>query len=158
MSDLRSSALRRGASRPGRHAMRRFLSHRLAVVGLVVIACSRSARPSPPGSRPTVPTTSRSSPATRRHLPPGHLVGSDDLGRDVLTGSCTRARFRSRSASPRWLVTVIVGFAIGAFAAYLGGWVDVVLMRLTDMMLCFPSVFLLLFVAAFVTPTSHQSR
>ena len=55
-------------------------------------------------------------------------------------------------------VTVIVGFAIGAFAAYLGGWVDVVLMRLTDMMLCFPSVFLLLFVAAFVTRASPRSR
>ena len=51
------------------------------------------------------------------------------------------------------LVTLVVGFAVGAFAAYLGGLVDVALMRLTDVMLCFPSVFLLLFVAAFVTPT-----
>jgi len=51
------------------------------------------------------------------------------------------------------LVTLVVGFAIGAFAAYYGGWIDTVLMRLTDVMLCFPSVFLLLFVAAFVTPS-----
>jgi peptide/nickel transport system permease protein len=51
------------------------------------------------------------------------------------------------------LVTVVVGFSVGAFAAYYGGWVGTLLMRLTDIMLCFPSVFLLLFVAAFVTPS-----
>lgn len=86
-------------------------------------------------------------------LTPGHILGSDDLGRDVLTRLLYAGQVSLSVGAAAMLVTVIVGFAVGAFAAYHGGWVNVVLMRLTDVMLCFPSVFLLLFVAAFVTPS-----
>jgi len=91
-----------------------------------------------------------------RYAPPlstGHLLGSDDLGRDVLTRLMYAGQISLSVGVAAMAVTVIVGFAIGAFAAYRGGWVDMLLMRLTDTMLCFPSVFLLLFVAAFVTPS-----
>ena len=49
--------------------------------------------------------------------------------------------------------TVLTGALVGLVSGYYGGWVDTLLMRFVDMMLCFPQVFLLLVVAAFVTPT-----
>ncbi len=89
----------------------------------------------------------------RHRLTAGHILGADDLGRDVASRLMFAGQVSLSVGVAAMLVTLVVGFAIGAFAAYHGGWLDVALMRLTDMMLCFPSVFLLLFVAAFVTPT-----
>jgi peptide/nickel transport system permease protein len=91
-----------------------------------------------------------------RYAPPfvsSHLLGADDLGRDVLTRLLYAGQISLSVGVAAMLVTVVVGFAVGAFAAYYGGWIDTVLMRFTDVMLCFPSVFLLLFVAAFVPPS-----
>ena len=51
------------------------------------------------------------------------------------------------------LVTVVIGSLIGAISGYYGGWVDSSLMRFTDTVLAFPTVFLLLVLAAFVRPT-----
>ena len=51
------------------------------------------------------------------------------------------------------LTTVLTGALVGILAGYLGGFVDALLMRFVDTMLCFPQVFLLLVVAAFVPPT-----
>src|SRR6202453_3322177 len=140
-----------GPARSG--ALRRFMRHRLALYGVVVIAfllvgsaCSSWLAPFDPDEIDIV----------NRYAPPlsaGHWLGSDDLGRDVLTRLMYAGQVSLSVGVAAMAVTVIVGFAIGAFAAYLGGWVDVVLMRLADTMLCFPSVFLLLFVAAFVTPS-----
>ena len=51
------------------------------------------------------------------------------------------------------VTTIVTGSLIGLTAGYIGGWVDTVLMRFVDTMLCFPQVFLLLVVAAFVPPS-----
>jgi peptide/nickel transport system permease protein len=51
------------------------------------------------------------------------------------------------------LATVVTGSVIGIVSGYFGGWIDNILMRFVDTMLCFPQVFLLLVLAAFVTPT-----
>ena len=86
-------------------------------------------------------------------LTPGHILGADDLGRDVLSRLLYAGRISLSVGLAAMAVTVVVGALVGAFAAYLGGWVGTVLMRLTDMVLCFPNIFLLLFIAAFVRPT-----
>ena len=152
MSDLVAGTLPVAAP-PRRHASRRFFRHRLAVLGLVVIVALALSAAFAPWIAPYNPDDVD---IANRYAPPlslGHLLGSDDLGRDVLTRLMYAGQISLSVGVAAMAVTVIVGFAVGAFAAYLGGWVDVALMRLTDTMLCFPSVFLLLFVAAFVTPS-----
>jgi peptide/nickel transport system permease protein len=135
------------------HVVRRFLRHRLALLGVVLIALLGIGAAGAPWLAPYDPDdidiTARYAPP----LTPGHLLGTDDLGRDVQSRLMYAGRISLSVGVAAMLVTLVVGFAIGAFAAYYGGWIDVVLMRLTEVMLCFPSVFLLLFVAAFVTPS-----
>lgn len=134
-------------------ALRRFFRHRLAAIGMFVIAVLAIGAAGAPWLAPHDPDEIDISQRYAPPLTPGHVLGSDDLGRDVLTRLLYAGQVSLSVGAAAMLVTVIVGFAVGAYAAYHGGWVNVVLMRLTDVMLCFPSVFLLLFVAAFVTPS-----
>ena len=131
---------------------KRFMRHRLAFFGVVVIAILLVGAALAPWLAPFDPDdidiVNRYAPP----LSPGHWLGSDDLGRDVLSRLMFAGRISLSVGIAAMLVTVVVGFAVGATAAYHGGWVDAALMRFTDIMLCFPSVFLLLFVAAFVPP------
>jgi peptide/nickel transport system permease protein len=137
----------------GGRVLRRFLRHRLAVLGVVVIALLGIGAAGAPWLAPHDPDEIA---IDARYSPPlsaDRVLGADDLGRDVLSRLMYAGRISLAVGVAAMLVTLVVGFAVGAFAAYYGGWIDTVLMRFTDVMLCFPSVFLLLFVAAFVTPT-----
>jgi peptide/nickel transport system permease protein len=136
-----------------KNVVRRFLRHRLAVLGVVLTALLVIGAAAAPVLAPYDPDDID---ITNRYAAPlstGHVLGADDLGRDTFTRLLYAGRISLSVGIAAMLLTVVVGFSVGAFAAYYGGWLDTVLMRLTDMMLCFPSVFLLLFVAAFVTPT-----
>jgi peptide/nickel transport system permease protein len=138
---------------PRASVLRRFLRHRLALLGVIIIAllfiCAAGAHWLAPHDPEEIDIAQRYAvPFTE-----GHILGSDDLGRDVLTRLMFAGQVSLSVGVAAMIVTVIIGFAVGAFAAYYGGWIDIILMRFTDMMLCFPSVFLLLFVAAFITPS-----
>jgi peptide/nickel transport system permease protein len=88
-------------------------------------------------------------------MPPSgeHLLGTDILGRDVLS----RIIFGSRVSLKVGFVAVglatLIGLIVGSSAGFYGGWVDLVLMRLVDLMLCFPSFFLILAVIAILEPS-----
>jgi peptide/nickel transport system permease protein len=84
---------------------------------------------------------------------PAHYLGTDTLGRDVLS----RIIFGSRVSLKVGFVAVglatLIGLFVGALAGYYGGWVDSALMRLVDLMLCFPAFFLILAVIAVLEPS-----
>jgi len=87
-------------------------------------------------------------------FPPGpvHLLGTDELGRDVLSRLVHGTRLSLFVAACATLVTVLIGVTIGLMAGYCGGWVDTVLMRMTDVVLAFPLLLLALALAALLEP------
>jgi peptide/nickel transport system permease protein len=90
-----------------------------------------------------------------RLLPPSaaHWLGTDSYGRDVLTRMLYGARVSLAVGLVAVTIYIVIGMAVGATAAYYGGWVDAVLMRLVDVLLCIPTFFLILMVVAFVGPS-----
>lgn len=83
---------------------------------------------------------------------PAHWLGTDSLGRDLAMRLVSGATASLGAGVLAVLVAVLVGAAIGAAAGYHGGWCERVLMTLTDVMLCFPSFFLILAVIAVLGP------
>lgn len=79
----------------------------------------------------------------------GHLLGTDDFGRDILSRIIVGARITLYIVLLVALIAAPIGLIVGTAAGYLGGAVDAVLMRITDVFLAFPSLILALaFVAA----------
>jgi peptide/nickel transport system permease protein len=78
-----------------------------------------------------------------------HFLGTDELGRDVFSRIVFGARITLYIAVLTALIVAPIGLLIGTTSGYLGGWVDIVLMRVVDIFLAFPSLVLALaFVAA----------
>jgi peptide/nickel transport system permease protein len=77
-----------------------------------------------------------------------HLLGTDALGRDELSRLIYGGRLSLWIGISAAVLTVVAGTVIGAISGYYGGKVDGVLMRFVDLMLAFPSIFLLLILAA----------
>jgi peptide/nickel transport system permease protein len=77
-----------------------------------------------------------------------HLLGTDALGRDVFSRLIYGGRLSMWIGVSAAVVATVVGIVIGAVSGYYGGFMDSVLMRFVDLMLAFPSIFLLLIIAA----------
>jgi peptide/nickel transport system permease protein len=82
-----------------------------------------------------------------------HPFGTDDLGRDLLARVVAATPISLAIGLVAATVSLGIGFAVGATAGYFGGVVDLVLSRLIEVMLCFPVLFLLLALAAFLPPS-----
>ncbi len=82
-----------------------------------------------------------------------HLCGTDQLGRDVLSRMIWGARISLMVGFVATGIAIIIGSILGAVSGYYGGWVDSVIMRFVDIMLCFPTFFLILAVIAFLEPS-----
>ncbi len=132
---------------------RRFRQHRMAMFGLITIVVLFLASLFAPVIAPYDPD--RVNPIAR-HQPPlseGHLLGTDEIGRDILSRLLFAGRVSLIVGFAAMLVTITVGSVVGLCAAYYGGKTDVLLMRLTDVFLSFPTIYLLLVLAAFVRPS-----
>ena len=82
-----------------------------------------------------------------------YLLGTDQLGRDVLSRLIFGARVSMIVGITAVIVAGIIGTTLGIISGYLGGWVDQVVMRLTDTWLALPSLTFAIFLAAIVGPS-----
>lgn len=92
---------------------------------------------------------------SRRLLPPltpGNPLGTDDFGRDILSRILYGSRTTLYIVMLVILTAPVVGLVIGTVAGYFGGWIDVVLMRITDIFLAFPKLILALALVAVLGP------
>ena len=76
-----------------------------------------------------------------------YLLGTDDQGRDILSALIYGARISLVVGLASVLLSVLIGVALGLLAGVKGGWIDVLLMRLCDVMLSFPAILVALLVA-----------
>ncbi|WP_028794202.1 ABC transporter permease [Thalassobaculum salexigens] len=121
----------------------------LAMLGLAIVVCLILAAIFAPLLAPYDPIAQD---LQRRLLPPGtpgNLLGTDELGRDILSRLLYGARITLYVVALVVVTAPVFGLLVGTVAGYAGGWVDTVLMRFTDIFLAFPRLVLALaFVAA----------
>ena len=83
---------------------------------------------------------------------PGQWLGRDELGRDVLSRVLVGASVSLGVGLVAALLTTLLGALLGALAGYKGGWLDAVLMRSADVLMCIPSLYLVLTLIVFLGP------
>jgi len=90
------------------------------------------------------------------HLPlwsPGHILGTDIVGDDVMSRILYGGRVSFEVAAAVQVIGLVIGGSLGMAAAYRGGWVEAVLMRILDVFLAFPSLVLVLAIADGLGPS-----
>jgi peptide/nickel transport system permease protein len=86
-------------------------------------------------------------------LSPGHILGTDQYGRDMLSRILYGGRIDLLIAFGATSVTLVVGTLIGLLSGYVGGWVDAVIMRIVDLVFAFPFLVLIIAIVAMLGPS-----
>lgn len=129
-----------------------FSRNRLAVLGLAVVLAFFVIAILAPWLTPHSPTAYNLDSIL---LSPSaaHPLGTDEEGRDVLARMIYGTRISLSVGFVSVILYVLIGIVIGAVAGYFGGWVDIAASRLIEIMMCFPTFFLILAVLAFIGPS-----
>ncbi|MEY4305827.1 MAG: hypothetical protein RIT52_2002 [Pseudomonadota bacterium] len=124
----------------------------LAMVGLGIVAVLMIMAAFAPWLAPHDPITQDLS--NRLHPPftPGHILGTDDFGRDILSRILYGSRITLFIIGLVAVTAPVFGLAVGTVAGYFGGWTDEILMRITDIFLAFPKLILALALVAVLGP------
>jgi peptide/nickel transport system permease protein len=149
-------ALRARGDSQWRIAARHFRRSKLALAGVGVIFLLYAVAVLAPLLAPYDPIAQPLNLVASSYLAPfagGHLLGTDQFGRDVLSRILYGARISLAIGFVATAISVTLGTMVGAVAGYFGGWVDSVLMRFTDMVLAFPRLVLLILVVALFSPS-----
>jgi peptide/nickel transport system permease protein len=136
--------------RRGRRLVKRFFRRRLSVFGLVVlVGILALALFAPLFGDPAASDFSAvlSSPTAQ------HPLGTDDLGRDTLARIAYGARVSMQAGVLATLLAMAVGVPLGLIAGYYRGWPDLVISRMTDLLLAFPFLILAVGLAAILGPS-----
>jgi len=134
---------------------RYFKKNRLAVGGLVMVIiifliAIFAAVLSPYDPDKTEVSLKLKPPSSQNYL------GTDHLGRDVFSRMLYGSRVSLTVGFIAVGISIFIGILIGTTAGYYGGWIDSVLMRFVDTMLCFPSFFLILTIVALLGPSIYN--
>ncbi|MEP2424993.1 MAG: ABC transporter permease [Sulfitobacter dubius] len=134
-------------------SVQRFMQHRLAIVGMVMLFLLTLACIVGPFLLPYdelyIDLRARFSPP----LSGDHYLGTDPLGRDIAARLLMAGRISLLVGFFAMVLSTAIGTVIGVVAGYYGGKVNSALMRFVDAFLAFPSIFLLLALAAFINPS-----
>lgn len=135
-----------------RHILKKALSNPLAMAGFIIIATVLLLALLAPIIAPYDPDDIN---VKAILLAPSaeHWMGTDGLGRDVLSRMLHGGRISLLVGLVAVGISTAIGILLGAIAGYYRGWVDTFIMRLVDVMLSIPSFFLILAVIAFLTPS-----
>ena len=136
----------------GKDFRKRFWKNRMAVVGSVIVVLLFIVSLLAPWLAPYDPNAID----LKNVLAPptgGHPFGTDPLGRDVLSRMIWGAGISLKVGFVATGIAILIGTMLGAVSGYYGRWVDAVIMRFVDIMLCFPSFFLILAVIALLEPS-----
>ena len=131
---------------------KRFSKNRLSVIGAAVVLCLITVSLFAPFIAPYDPTTidvyNVLSPPSRTHF-----LGTDELGRDLFSRIIWGSRVSLKVGIVAVGIAIMIGIIIGSVSGFYGGKVDAVLMRFVDIMLAFPTFFLILAVIAILEPS-----
>ncbi len=131
-------------------AWRRFKLHRLAMVGLIIFGFMIAISILGPILDPYNPLLIPNAKHPGGDAPSlAHLMGTDNVGRDVLSMVVNGARISVTIGLSSMLIAGIVGVLVGAVAGYVGGLVDNVLMRIVDVFFAIPFLFVILVASRF---------
>jgi peptide/nickel transport system permease protein len=129
---------------------RKFLRHKLAVLGVIIVISFILITLLAPIVSPSDPYLIKTK---FRFTPPGqhgYLLGSDELGRDLLSRLIFAGRISLTVGLTTAIITVLIGSVLGALAGYYGGIIDSFIMRTVDVLLSIPQLFILLTLTAFL--------
>ena len=133
-----------------RMVLRRFCQHKLAVAGAVflaiVVVCALLAPWIAPYDPVQIQDAFGAAPSAK------YLLGTDQSGRDVLSRLIYASRVSLLVGVASTGIAMVIGVVLGLVSGYFGGWMDMLLMRITDMVMAFPYIMLILVVASLVGP------
>ncbi len=136
----------------GQMVLHRFLRHRMALVAagvLVLIALSAVFAPLIAPYKPDIPDLNAMlSPPTWQHI-----MGTDPIGLDLYTQVLYGGRISLSIGLVAAVLSVALGGVVGAASGYFSGWIDIILMRITDVALSVPYLFVVLLLALLIGPT-----
>jgi len=154
---MSAGALAAPGARPSRRAWKAFRRHRLAVAAAGVVALLFLGALLAPWLAPYDPFDLATGPGGQIAFtsPPStsFLLGTDSVGRDVLSRLIYGGRVSITIGLVSALVAITVGSVLGATAGHFGGWVDSVVSRFADAVSTFPALFLILTISSFVPPS-----
>ena len=130
----------------------RIRRNRLAMAGLIIVGILLFVAAFAPWIAPHDPFVQNLGNRLKPPGTPGYWLGTDDFGRDILSRIIHGARITLYIIALVAVTAPVLGLLIGTVAGYFGGWIDAVLMRLTDIFLAFPRLILALALVAVLGP------
>jgi len=135
-------------------AFRRFLRHRVGVFSAIVLLGIIGIIVFGPMTFITEDHAFRPDPLSINQPPSGqHILGTDEVGRDILSRIIFGGRISLMVGLLAMLVAITIGTLLGSTAGYFGGLTDSIIMRMTDVMLSIPGIFLIIALSVFLGPS-----
>ncbi len=138
-----------------KNILKKLIKNKFAMIGLTTIILLILVSVFAPVISPYTPSQQN---IFERLQPPSltHIFGTDDLGRDVFTRMIFGARISLSVGFISVFIILVIGTFLGIVSGYYGGKADYIIMRFTDIVLCFPTFFLIILVIAFVEPNIYN--